>query len=333
MKLFAQGCAERSGRSLAHVSTVDAARDMDVVRALVGDRKLNYIGKSYGTLLGATYAELFPKRTGRLVLDGALDPSLPALQANRTQAGGFQTAFKAFAEDCTLTADCPLGTDLKRTGHRLDTLFTEIDGKPLKTRGHNGRQLSESLATTGVLHAMYAEQLWPQLRSALADAKKGDGTGLLSLSDQYFERSPDGSYSNLMYANSAVNCLDLPPAARTAAEVRKALPSFEKTSPQFGRNMAWSSLSCAPWPVPATGTAHRITADGSPPILVLGTTRDPATPYEWSEALAEQLDQGRLLTYVGDGHTAYARGSTCIDKKTNTFLLTGRAPAAGARCH
>lgn len=330
-KKFAQGCEKRSGTILPHVSTVEAARDMDIFRATLGDKKLSYVGASYGTFLGATYAELFPTHTGRLVLDGAMDPSLPARDLNRDQTAGFETAFQSFAKDCVKQADCPLGTkSAADASNRMRAFFRTLDAKPVPTGG--SRPLGESLATTGVIAAMYDESAWPQLREALSSAMDGDGAALLSLADSYYERESDGSYANLMYANSAVNCLDLPPGFTTPEAVAKDLPSFEKASPVFGKGLAWASLNCAYWPTKATGSPHRIEAKGAAPIVVVGTTRDPATPYKWAQSLARQLSSGTLLTYDGDGHTAYGRGSDCIDTAINTYLLEGTPPTAGKKC-
>ncbi|MET8325134.1 alpha/beta hydrolase [Streptomyces sp. NPDC005181] len=328
---FADGCKQRSGKILPHVSTIETARDMDILRSLLGDEKLTYVGASYGTFLGATYAELFPARTGRLVLDGAMDPSLPSIEMNRDQTAGFETAFQSFAADCVKKSDCPLGTtSTADAATRLEQLFAGLDAKPLPTG--ETRKLGESLATIGVIAAMYDESTWPQLREAIAGARAGDGSGLLALADSYYERQPNGMYANLMPANAAVNCLDAPPAFTGPSAVRQALPSFEKASPVFGKPLAWASLNCADWPVGASGTPHRIEAKGASPIVVVGTTRDPATPYKWAQSLAGQLSSGRLLTYEGDGHTAYGRGSNCIDTAINTYLLDGTPPAEGKRC-
>jgi pimeloyl-ACP methyl ester carboxylesterase len=185
----------------------------------------------------------------------------------------------------------------------------------------------------GVIAAMYAEGAWPQLRDALSSAvRREDGAQLMGLSDSYYERGLDGRYSNLMFANSAVNCLDLPGAFSSPDQVREALPEFEKASPVFGETMAWAALNCAYWPVAPTGEPRRIEAKGAAPILVVGTTRDPATPYGWAEALAGQLSSGRLLTYDGDGHTAYGRGSDCVDAAVDAYLLKGTVPPKGKRC-
>ncbi|MEV7286864.1 alpha/beta hydrolase [Streptomyces sp. NPDC093252] len=333
---YAEGCGARSARVLRHVSTVETARDMDIVRAALGDKKLNYVGASYGTFLGATYAGLFPARAGRLVLDGAMDPSLTARRLNLDQTAGFETAFRAFAKDCARRSDCPLGkkkTSPDRVGRNLKAFFGKLDARPAPTGDADGRRLTESLATTGVIAAMYDETAWPLLRESLTSAmKENDGAGLLMLSDSYYEREPDGRYTNLMFANSAVNCLDLPPAFEHPDQVRSALPEFEKASPVFGEGFAWSALNCAYWPVAPTGEPHRIEARGAAPIVVVGTTRDPATPYRWAQSLSRQLTSARLLTYDGDGHTAYGRGSACVDRTINDYLVRGAAPKKGKRC-
>jgi pimeloyl-ACP methyl ester carboxylesterase len=335
-KKFAEACGTHSAELLRHVSTADSARDMDILRAVLGDQKLNYAGASYGTFLGATYAGLFPERVGRMVLDGAMDPSLSARQMNLEQTAGFETAFQSFAKDCAKRTDCPLGakgSTPTQIADNLSTSFRKLDAHPIPTGDADGRQLTESLGTTGVIAAMYDQAEWEQLRDALhAAMKENDGAGLLALSDSYYERDPDGRYSNLMFANAAVNCLDLPPAFTGPEQAEKALPEFEKASPVFGANLAWASLNCTYWPVRAAGEPHRIEAKGAAPIVVVGTTRDPATPYPWAQSLARQLTSARLHTYVGDGHTAYGRGSACIDSAIDTYLLKGTPPAKGKRC-
>ncbi|QLJ05725.1 alpha/beta fold hydrolase [Streptomyces sp. NEAU-sy36] len=334
-KKFAQACGARSARLLRHVSTVEAARDMDVLRAVLGDPRLNYVGASYGTLLGATYAGLFPGRVGRVVLDGALDPALDSRTVNLEQTAGFETAFQAFAEDCARQTDCPLGgrgTTPAQAGDRLKAFFRELDARPVPA-GDPHRKLGEALATTGVIAAMYDQGAWGRLRAALTSAMKDhDGEGLLALSDSYYERDASGHYTNLMMANAAVNCLDLPPAFTGPEQLAKDVPAFEKASPVFGEGLAWASLNCTYWPVRATGEPRRIPARGAAPIVVVGTTRDPATPYRWAQSLSRQLSSGRLLTYAGDGHTAFGRGSSCIDSAIDAYLLHGTPPAHGKRC-
>jgi pimeloyl-ACP methyl ester carboxylesterase len=328
---FAKGCAQRTSGLLGHVSTREAARDMDVLRAALGDEKLFYYGASYGTYLGATYAGLFPYRTGRLVLDGAMDPSLEALEINRQQTSGFATAFRAFAADCVQQSDCPLGAgSVEEAGEKLSAFFEKTDQKPLQT--DRSRTLTESLATTGVVQAMYSEAYWPRLRTALTEAMDGDGAALLALADAYYQREADGSYGGIMFANPAVNCLDLPPAFSGPADVKDSLSAFEKISPVFGETFAWAALNCTYWQTEATGEPHRIAAKGAAPMVVVGTTRDPATPYAWSQGLAGQLKTADLLTYVSDGHTAFLQGSRCIDSAIRHYFVDGDVPPEGMRC-
>ena len=330
---FADSCAEASGELLGHISTIESARDMDVLRALLGDDQLHYLGYSYGTKLGAVYAGLFPQRVGRLVLDGAIDPRFGTLDTDRQQAGGFETAFRSFAEDCATRPDCPLGTEGgDDASQRLSDFFEQLDAEPLPTSDPD-RPLTESLATTGVAEAMYAEFLWEQLREALRAAMvDGDGDPLLALADEYNSREPDGSYGTDMFAFPAISCLDSPAGNETEEDVEENLASYEEASPTFGRDFAWATLQCGVWPVEPTGAPVTITAEGANDIVVVGTTRDPATPYAWAQGLADQLDSGVLLTYDGDGHTAYGGTSPCIDQAVNAYLLDGQTPAEGTTC-
>jgi pimeloyl-ACP methyl ester carboxylesterase len=333
-KMLAAGCEKRAGDLLAHVGTKDAAKDIDVLRAALGDARLYYLGKSYGTFLGATYAQEFPKNVGRMVLDGAIDPALESEQVDLGQARGFEQATRAFVADCVKGRGCPLGSDLDRGMARLRQLLTQLDSSPLPTRDP-ARPLTEGLGSLGVAVAMYDEGYWPTLRAALSQAFGGDGSALLQLSDVYTERDSKGHYaSNQNTVIYAVNCLDRPyrGAGDPVAEAQQDVKAFSKQAPTWGSFLAWSELPCAYWPVkPQTGPAA-IRAEGSGPIVVVGTTRDPATPYAWAQGLAKQLANGHLLTYEGDGHTAYRRGSRCIDKAVDAYLLRGDVPKDGTRC-
>ncbi len=321
---FGEGCSASSGRLLEHISTDESARDLDLLRAVLGDTHLHYYGVSYGTQLGAAYADLFPERVGRLVLDAAIDPRLDALERDRQQAAGFETALQAFLADCETQSDCPVDGAAS-----LTTLFEELDEQPLPTG--EDRRLTESLATTGVAQALYSPALWPELRDSLRAAGDGDGAPLLRLADAYHDRDAAGSYGTIMYAFPAISCLDAPPAFADAEEVREELDSFEEASPTFGRDFAWATLMCATWPVEAKGEPGPVTAAGADDILVVGTTRDPATPYAWAEGLAEQLESATLLTYDGDGHGAYG-ADPCVDDTVGAYLLDGTVPEPDARC-
>lgn len=323
-------CREHAGGLAAHVSTVEVAKDMDVVRALLGRSKLDWFGASYGTELGAVYAQLFPKKVGRMVLDGAVDPSLGAADSSLGQTTGFQRAVQAYAEDCVKDSDCPLGTDVDAGLAKIADLLKQLDGSPMKAVAD--RQLTEGQAFYGIAVTLYDKSTWPYLSQALTAAFKGDGRVLLLLSDAYFERTQDGSYSgNLGQVIYAVNCLDASERL-TQAQTEALIPRFEKVSPVFGRSLAWGALNCTDWPIKATNPLPKITAEGAPPILVLGTTRDPATPYEWAKSLASQLSSGVLVSREGDGHTAYSSGNDCITEAVDAFFTQGKVPKGGLIC-
>lgn len=333
-KQFAANCEAKAAKLLPHVSTVDAARDMDVLRAALGDAKLTYLGKSYGTYLGAVYAQLFPTHIRALVLDGAIDPTLTTEQLNRTQAQGFETALSAFLADCVKRTSCPLGTgSVAEARARLLRFIDSLDSHPLPTsryREADGRELTQAEGILGIATAMYDKGSWSYLRDGLKEALAGDGATLLFFGDQLVDRH-NHAYSNQSDANMAVNCLDHP-APRDIAAYDRDAAAWAKESPVFGAFLAYGSLPCAYWPVRATGSEAPITAAGAPPILVIGTLRDPATPYSWAVALAKQLRSGRLLTYDGDGHTVYGDGNTCVDRTTDAYLLDLVVPPEGKRC-
>lgn len=324
------GClADRPGL-VDHVGTRDVARDLNVLRAALGDRRLHYLGKSYGTLIGTTFAERFPRRVGRLVLDGVLDPALNGEEVAYGQAVGFQRAFRAFLSDCLRRISCPLSGSADQAQAQVGRLLDDVDAQPL--RGEPDRLVTQSLAVLGFAAAMYAEGTWPVLRRAIGEALRGEGRTLLALADFYSDRGPDGRYTtNAVEALYAVNCLDRPEASDLDA-FRIAASRAEAASPVFGPFIAWGSLPCATWPVPAQGAPHAVRAEGARPILLVGTTRDPATPYAWARSTARALESGRLLTMVGDGHTAYRKGSACIDRAVDSYLLDGALPARGTRC-
>lgn len=329
-RILGAGCVEDRPRLTAHVGTRDAARDLDVLRAALGDRRLTYLGKSYGTYLGTTYAELFPGRVGRVVLDGQLDPAASAEQVAAGQAAGFHRAFRSFLADCLTRSACPFTGGVDRAQQQVSALLDQVDARPL--RGEPGRPVTQALAVIGVAAALYDEDSWPLLVRAFREAVRGGGQTLLALADYYSDRGPGGRYTtNAIEALYAVNCLDRPEATELA-DFRAAAARVAESSPVFGPFIAWGGLPCASWPVPPQGEPHPVTAAGARPILVVGTTRDPATPYAWSVSVAEQLESGRLLTYVGDGHTAYRRGSACIDRAVDRYFLAGTLPAPGTRC-
>ncbi len=327
---YTSGCVENSGPLLAHVSTVEVARDMDILREVVGDKLLNYFGASYGTYIGATYAALFPDKVDRMVLDGAVDPLSSPHTSEINQAAGFDKALTAYLGYCVDQGSCPLGDSVDAARERLIQLFKEIDASPLPTS--SGRDVTEGLAFLGVIVPLYSRDTWSYETTALEEALNGTGDTLLLLADAYSERQPDGSYpNNSMEVQSAVNCLDHP-ESESLSEIQSGGDEFVKRSPTFGQAAMWWPYACSNWPVTAAEPHPDYSARGAPPIVVVGTTRDPATPYEQSVKLAEELDSGVLLSRDGDGHTAYGAGNACIDEAINTYLAEGTPPPDGKEC-
>jgi pimeloyl-ACP methyl ester carboxylesterase len=330
-KSFARGCQQRSGALLSYVGTRNAARDMDVLRASLGDSKLTYLGKSYGTYLGAWYAQEFPNRVRALVLDGAVDPQESALEMNKIQANGFQVALRSFVASCLRQSGCALGhgVSVNTAIGRLQGLLDRADHKPLASQ-ISGQPGVEPLLLNGIASSLYSKSFWPYLRTGLTQAFTGNGTLLVELGDLLVERSQNGQYSNLSSADTAVNCVDRP-WPRTLGPWKTAAAGAVKAAPQFGAPIMWGSLACAYWPVKGQ-PVPRLTAKGAPPILVVSTTRDPATPFRWGQALARDLSSGVLLGWNGDGHTAYLSGSSCVDSAVDQYLISLKPPRNGAMC-
>jgi pimeloyl-ACP methyl ester carboxylesterase len=328
------GCARRSPGIAAHMSTLEAARDMDIIRAILGTGKANFLGWSYGTLLGAQYAELFPENVGRFVLDGVVPNSLDLEQMYAGQAIAYEDSLRRFATDCLTHADCPLKGSVDHGIAKIKAFLARLERHPIT--GWNGRSLNESLATTALYVSLYfPPYTWEQLRAALAAAFDGDGEPLLAIQDSYLERDPVTNHytSNWMQAQFAVLCSDSPALGGSAHASMLAVKAA-RSAPVFGVTQAWLTLPCWRWaPRPSRSLpAAPFHASGSAPILVVSTIHDPATPYEWGVQVANELENATLLTYDGDGHTAYWRSSTCIDDAVDAYLIDGVMPAAGVVC-
>lgn len=325
---FAEACEANSAGILPHITTVNSAHDMDLLRGVLGDEKLNYLGYSYGTFLGATYAKLHPDRVGRLVLDGAIDPSIPGIDVGTTQAVGFESALRAYMADCLGGSGCPFSGTVDEAMTDLGALLASVDVRPLENG--DGRMLGADSLMTGIIAALYSQDNWIYLTMALEDALAGDPSMAFVLADFYNGRE-DGHYlDNSTEAFRAYNCVDYPEENDPAAEAA-AMAKIRELAPTIAPYWEGPSV-CEVWPHPPTGTREAIHAPGTDPILVIGTTNDPATPYEWSVALAEQLDAGVLITRVGEGHTGYNKGNLCVDDAVEAFFVDDLVPEDGLRC-
>ncbi|AXK31551.1 alpha/beta hydrolase [Streptomyces armeniacus] len=330
---FADGCERHSGRVLPHIGTLDAARDMDLMRHVLGDRKLHYFGFSYGTELGAVYAHLFPRRVGRAVFDAVVDPAKSPEESALGQVKGFQLALGNYLADCAEKgADCPLGTDPDRAERGIAALLRRLDAKPLPAGG--GRKLTESLAASGIAQALYSPDLWDHLSGGLKEAER-DGTGrtLLMLADAMNGRDAGGRYDTLQASLLAIGCAD-ERQRYGPDDVRTALPRFRDASPVFGPTSAWALSACDGWPVDGRWNSPDVSAEGAAPVLLVGTTGDPATPYGGTRRMKDRLGAGVgvELTYRGEGHGAYESGDRCVRGTVDAYLLRGKVPEDGKSC-
>lgn len=328
---ISRGCLADDPLLAANVGTEATVRDMDVLRATLGHPTLNWLGFSYGTTLGALYAQEFPTRVGRMVLDGAVDPALNAMQISEDQSAGFQQASQRFAADCAKRSNCVASTQAGVL-RNINDLLTGLERSPLRTDGT--RRLVQAEAITALFFSMYSTDLWSTLRVGLREADKGDGTTLQLLAQLANDQTGPNTYgSNIASAFYAIGCLDYP-ATPGIAGLRAAAKKWSRGAaiPQMAEAMSWGNAPCSQW-FAHSGTAPApVTSNTSAPILIIGTTYDPATPYSWSQALSKQLPTSRLLTHRGDGHTVYGDSSVCIDDITDQYLLTGKLPQAGTTC-
>ncbi|WP_432558706.1 alpha/beta fold hydrolase [Granulicoccus sp. GXG6511] len=319
---FGRACLEHSGRLLQHISTHDTVADLDLLRALLGDEKLNFFGYSYGTDIGSRYAHTHPERVGRIVLDGAVDITGAE---EVIQATGFDRALQNFADWCAAER-CSLGRDRDSVLRAVTNLLDRLDNRPLRV---GDRRLTQSQAVTGVIVALYgAEDEWSLLRNALQRARAGDGALLLQMADFYNARRDDGTYDNRLAAFTAIRCLDEGDRGVAGADQR-ATEQNEKApvlGPYFG-----ADYLCPLWPVRPVPAPEPVTAEGAAPILVIGATGDSATPYEHAQTMARQLASGVLLTYHGPGHGTYGGRSDCVDQAVVRYF-TQEPPTADENC-
>ncbi len=324
---YAEACGENSGELLEFITTEQAARDMDLLRAVLGDHQLAFLGYSYGTYLGAIYAELFPENVGRFVLDGALDPSVPGSEVGLIQLTAFEATLERYIDSCLAGSSCPFRGTTAQALDEVKGLLASLDAKPL--RAADGRLLGADTLATAILQALYSPDYWPYLTQALAGVQQGSADGAMFLADVYNGRETGAYASNATEAFNAYNCMDYPP--EDTAVVEASRDALLEQAPIMGPYLLGAD-PCEFWPFPPAGERAPIEAAGTPPILVIGTTGDPATPFEWAEALADQLSGGVLVAYEGEGHTAYGGESECIDETVESFLIDGVVPDDGLVC-
>jgi pimeloyl-ACP methyl ester carboxylesterase len=330
--LFVQRCIDKMGKEfLANVGTANVVKDLDAIRAALGDEKLTYLGYSYGTRIGSSYAENYPQNVRAMVLDGAVDPNADPIEANLRQAAAFQQAFNDYAADCADDPSCPLGTD---PGKAVDVYRSMVDPlveKPAKTKDPRG--LSYTDAIIGTILPLYSPNLWRHLTQGLTELKDGTGDTMLTLADLYMGRDAQGHYNNSTDVRVAVNCVDEPPVTDRAKVVEEDRRSRELAPfMSYGEFTGHAPLgTCAFWPVPPTSQPHEIEVSGLPPVLVVSTTNDPATPYQAGVDLAKQLG-GTLVTFEGTQHTVVFQGNTCIDDIAAKYLMDLTVPPEDSRC-
>ncbi len=325
---FREACETNHPELIEHMSTADVAGDLEEIRVALGDGQLNYVGFSYGTSIGATYATLFPENVRAMVLDGSVSPSATAEEQLAVGANSFERTYASFVETCDGDPDCALSG---RTAETVEEVRSTLDAEPLEYPTASGtRELTRDLFDIGLLTAMYQSEIWGTVASAVDDLEGGGAEVILTLADSQIGREPDGSWDNSTDAQTMVNCADQPERP-TVEEALEAGRRATADAPTFGEVLATGLLGCVDWPLPAN-PVPAWTAAGAPPILVVGTLGDPATPYEWSEEMAATLQGSVLLTYEGDGHTAFLRGGDCINDAVVDYLVELTLPEAGTSC-
>ncbi|MCP4435246.1 MAG: alpha/beta hydrolase [Actinomycetia bacterium] len=325
---FLQGCEANHPDMIEHMSTADVAADMDLIRQALGDDQLNYVGFSYGTAIGATYATMFPDKVRAMVLDGSVSPSATDVEQGVAQAQGFERTYLNFVSACDSDPECALSGSTAAT---VDSSRAALDAEPLAVDTPSGeRELTRDLFDLGLATALYDTTTWGPLARSIRDLEDGGGEFLLSLADRQLGRNPDGTWDNSSDAQTMVGCADsgYRPSLEQAVEDGDTLAA---ASPTFGDIFRTGSIGCLDWPL-AANPVPEWTAAGAPPILVIGTIGDPATPYEWSEQMDDALIESVLLTYEGDGHTAFLRAGPCINDAVVAYLVDLTLPAAGTRC-
>lgn len=339
---WSAACQRNTGPLLAHLDSVSTAKDMDLMRAVFGDEKLDYLGYSYGTYLGALYAELFPQNVGRFVLDGVVDPSVTSFEGLKIQMAGFDSAFRAYLAFCLSSDDssdhsfddCPFTGSVDSAAQQARSVFESVDARGLVSS--DGRTLdSATLGTASALN-LYSQDDWPDMTSMFTTLADGDPSEAFQNADRYNSRGPDGSYtSNMIQVYFATSCADGDFLQDDQTTLQR-IDEIDAAAPILGKFFAYDDFAvldtaCTHWPV-APVTPPEIDAEGAPPILLIGTTNDPATPYSSTVALAKQLKSAVLITHNGEGHTVYNHGNVCIDMTVDDYFIEGAVPSVDPSC-
>ena len=327
-KEWRAGCEKNNRDLVTHMSTADVAGDLDRIRAALGDDKLNYVGFSYGTSIGATYATLFPDKVRAMVLDGSVSPTADDLTQNIEQAKGFEHTYQNFVSACDASPQCALTGG---AAAKVDAVRQRLDQTPIPVTTKSGtHDLGRDQFDLGLGTALYDTSMWGTAAQAIANIDKGGAEVIMSFMDLQVGRKPDGTWDNQTDAQSMVNCADSTERP-TTDQALAAAPQLEAASPTFGPMFSTSMLGCVDWPKAAEPTPTPA-PKGAPTILVVGTVGDPATPYQWAQQMTDALGSAVLLTYEGDGHTAFLRGGDCIDNAVTDYLVALKVPAAGTSC-
>ena len=326
---FGQECQANTGELLEFVDTLSTVRDLDFLRHLVGDEQLNYLGYSYGTLIGALYIDTFPEKVGRMVLDGPVDPGASQFDLVVNQHRGFEEALEAYLVECDLTNSCPFAGSLEQRLRGVSDLYDELEQNPL--RHADGRLIDDGMLRTAMVTTLYAQSSWPFLTQMFEELQEGVTDTAIFLVDFYYDREGGVYQNNSMEAFIAINCLDYPVESDPAVLEAQA-DQLREAAPYTARPSGDGDLVCMNWPYPPKLNKGPVRGEGANPVVILGTTGDPATPYNWSVSLNEQLENSVLLTLVGEGHLAYDERVTCINDPVDTYFVTGDLPEDGITC-
>lgn len=326
---FGQECQANTGELLEFVDTLSTVRDLDLLRHLVGDEQLNYLGYSYGTLIGALYIDTFPEKVGRMVLDGPVDPGASQFDLVVNQHRGFEEALEAYLVECNLTNSCPFAGSLEQRLRGVSDLYDELEQNPL--RHADGRLIDDGMLRTAMVTTLYAQSSWPFLTRMFEELQEGITDTAIFLVDFYYDREGGVYQNNSMEAFIAINCLDYPVESDPAVLEAQA-EQLREAAPYTARPSGDGDLVCMNWPYPPKLNKGPVRGEGANPVVILGTTGDPATPYNWSVSLNEQLENSVLLTLVGEGHLAYDERVSCINDPVDLYFVTGDIPEDGLTC-